>query len=118
MVAEAVQAAAAVLSRAREVTLLAHIHPDADALGSALALGIALHRRGAAVQVAFATPASVSETLLPLDVLGLVVPPAAVLAAPEVLVTCDVAEPSRLGTLADRLDTAGTTVMIDGASAC
>lgn len=106
-------AAAAALLGAREVTLLAHVSPDADALGSALALGIALHRRGATVRVSFATPAAVPESLAPLDVLGLVVPAARVPRAPELLVCCDAAEPARLGTLADRLGTAGTTVMID-----
>lgn len=109
----AVREAAALLSAASQVTLLAHVGPDADALGSALALGIALHRRGTAVQVSFAAPAQIPETLRPLDALGLVVPAGAVRTAPEVLVSCDAAAPDRLGALADRLDTAGATVMID-----
>ena len=105
--------AVSVLAGAADVTVLAHVQPDADALGSALALGIALHRRGARVRVAFAAPAEMPETLRPLDVLGLVVPPATVPDAPEVLVACDAAEPMRLGSLADRLATSGTSVMID-----
>lgn len=109
----AVAKAAAVLGGAGEVTLLAHIDPDADALGSALALGIALHRRGARVQVAFASPERVPDSLAPLDALGLLVPPAEVTAAPAVLVSCDAAEPRRLGPLARLLDTAGCTVMLD-----
>jgi bifunctional oligoribonuclease and PAP phosphatase NrnA len=110
---EAVAEAAEVLGGARQVTLLAHIDPDADALGSALALGIALRRRGSGVQVAFATPDRVPESLASLDVLGLLVPPAEVLAAPEVLVCCDAAEPRRLGPLRRLLDTAERTVMLD-----
>jgi bifunctional oligoribonuclease and PAP phosphatase NrnA len=98
---------------ASDVTLLAHVQPDADSLGSALALGIALRRNGTTVRVAFATPDDVPETLRPLDVLGLVVPPSEVPDAPELLVACDAAEPSRLGSLAGRLATAGATVMID-----
>ena len=109
----AIAAAADVLDGAGEVTLLAHVDPDADALGSALALGIALHRRGAAVQVTFAAPDRVPESLVPLDVLGLLVPPAEVIGAPEVLVSCDAAEPRRLGSLGRLLDTAGRTVMLD-----
>ena len=93
-------AAAAAGRRAEDVTLLAHVRPDADALGSALALGIALYRRGVRVQVSFGAPGRVPETLRPLDVLGLCVPAAEVDAAPEVLVTCDVNEPARLGPLA------------------
>jgi bifunctional oligoribonuclease and PAP phosphatase NrnA len=106
-------AAAEVLAAARDVTLLAHVNPDADALGSALALGIALHRRGAAVRVSFAEPERMPESLVPLDVRGLVVAPREVPDAPEVLVSCDAAEPARLGALADRLATAQCTVMID-----
>lgn len=113
MVADPIRTAAAVLSDAADVTLLAHINPDADALGSALALGTALRRRGATVRVSFAEPLAMPETLRALDVLGLVVDPADVPAAPPVLVTCDAAEPARLGRLADRLPTAGVTVMID-----
>jgi bifunctional oligoribonuclease and PAP phosphatase NrnA len=109
----AIADAADVLGGAGEVTLLAHVDPDADALGSALALGIALRRRGAAVQVAFAVPERVPESLAPLDVLGLLVPAGEVAAAPEVLVSCDAAEPRRLGSLARLLDTAGRSVMLD-----
>jgi len=109
----AVAEAAGVLDGAREVTLLAHIDPDADALGSALALGIALRRRGADVQVAFAAPDRAPESLAPLDVLGLLVRPEDVAAAPQVLVCCDAAEPRRLGSLGRLLDTAGRTVMLD-----
>lgn len=113
MVADPVRAAAALLTAADDVTLLAHVQPDADSLGSALALGIALHRRGATVRVSFATPAAMPPTLEALDVLGLVVPPADVPERPALLVACDAAEPSRLGALAGRLATAEATVMID-----
>lgn len=113
MVAEPVREAAALLSAARDVTLLAHVQPDADSLGSALALGIALHRRGAQVRVAFAAPDRMPDGLLPLDVLGLVVPASAVPPRPELLVACDAAEPARLGALADRLATAESVVMLD-----
>ncbi|HVH24386.1 MAG TPA: DHH family phosphoesterase [Pseudonocardia sp.] len=105
--------AAALLVGAGEVTLLAHVQPDADSLGSALALAIALHRRGTAVQVSFASPGGMPETLRLLDVHGLVVPPDQVPAAPEVLVACDAAEPARLGSLADRLANARHSIMID-----
>ncbi len=109
----AIAAAAALLARADDVTLLAHVRPDADALGSALALGRALQRRGARVVVSFGAPDTVPETLRPLDAHGLVVPAAQVPQAPSVLVTCDVGAPARLGPLADRLAAAGVTVMLD-----
>jgi bifunctional oligoribonuclease and PAP phosphatase NrnA len=113
VVADPVRTAAALLAEAQDVTLLSHVQPDADSLGSALALGSALRRRGARVRVAFATPDEMPEALRPLDVHGLVVPAAAVPERPALLVVCDAAEPARLGCLVDRLDTAGVTVMLD-----
>ena len=74
--------AARVLASATDVTLLAHVHPDADALGSALAVGLALHRRGVRARVSFGEPAAVPESLLFLDVAGLLVPPRDVPAVP------------------------------------
>ena len=112
-ISRATAAAAALLAAAEDVTLLAHVRPDADALGSALALGTALYKRGTRVQVSFGFPDHVPETLRPLDVHRLCVPAAQVDAAPAVLVTCDVNEPARLGPLASRLATAGVTVMLD-----
>lgn len=106
-------AAAALLAAASDVTLLAHVNPDADSLGSALALAIPLRRRGARVRVSFATPASMPETLEPLDVLGLVVAPDQVPDRSELVVSCDAGEPSRLGHLADRMTTATHSLMID-----
>lgn len=113
MVADPVRVAAALLAEAQDVTLLAHVQPDADSLGSALALGTALHRRGIPVRVAFASPAEVPEALRPLDVHGLIVPASEVPERPDLLVACDAAEPARLGDLADRLGTARAVVMID-----
>jgi phosphoesterase RecJ-like protein len=107
--------AANLLRSARDVTLLPHINPDADALGSALALGTALRRRGATVRVAFASPSSVPETLRSLNPDGLVVPPAEVPAAPELIVALDTGSLSRLGQLADRVHAtkaAGGSVLV------
>lgn len=109
----AVRRAADLLAAAGEVTLVAHVHPDADTLGAALGLGAALHRRGVRVTVGVAEPARVPPSLARLDTFGLLVPPAVVPAAPEVLVACDTADPARLGALRDRLHTAGTSVLLD-----
>ncbi|MDQ2586363.1 DHH family phosphoesterase [Saccharothrix yanglingensis] len=106
-------AAARVLSTATDVTLLAHVNPDADALGSALALGLALHRRGVTARVSFGAPDEVPETLRDLDVAGLLVPASEVPAAPPVLVALDTGSVGRLGPLGDRVDTAGVVVVLD-----
>jgi phosphoesterase RecJ-like protein len=96
-------AAARLLRTARDVTLLAHVNPDADALGSALALGRALKANGATVRVSFGTPAEVPYSLRALDQDGLVVPAAEVPRAVELLVACDAGSQSRLGVLGDRV---------------
>jgi len=98
---------------AGDVTLLAHVFPDADALGSALALGLALHRRGAAVRVSFGEPDAAPESLRGLDVAGLLVPAAEVPAAPELLVALDAGSAARLGSLAGRVRTARRVLVID-----
>jgi phosphoesterase RecJ-like protein len=109
----AAAAAAARGAGAADVTLLAHVSPDADALGSALALGLALRRRGAAVRVSFGAPAAVPESLRPLDSAGLVVPASEVPASPEFLVALDTGSVDRLGPLGDRVAGAGVSLVVD-----
>lgn len=108
---------ARLLATAPDVTLFAHVNPDADALGSALALGTVLRRRGATVRVSFATPDEPPLSLRGLDGEGLVVPAAEVPAAPPVLVVLDTGSMQRLGKLADRVEASvaagGEVVVID-----
>jgi bifunctional oligoribonuclease and PAP phosphatase NrnA len=92
------------LRAATDVTLLAHVNPDADALGSALALGLALHRRGVKVRVSFGEPDEVPETLRPFDVAGLLVPAAEVPDTAPLVVALDCASKQRLGQLGSRVD--------------
>lgn len=106
-------AAAELLEGATDVTLLAHVNPDADALGSALALGLALQRRGATVRVSFGTPAEVPESLRGLDAAGLFVPASEVPPTAGLLVALDTGSRDRLGQLADRID---ATIAAGGAA--
>ena len=110
--ADRVRAAASVLRSYRRVVLLAHVNPDADALGSALALGVALHRTGVEVQVSFGEPQTVPRSLRGLPGQDLVVPASAVTQAPLV-VTVDVNTPHRLGALSRLLDGADQVLVID-----
>ncbi|PZS23364.1 MAG: phosphoesterase [Pseudonocardiales bacterium] len=106
-------AATELVARTNDVTLVAHVQPDADALGSALALGLALRRRGATVRVTFGEPGQPPQSLRTLDVADLIVSPDQVPAKPELLVALDTASRNRLGCLADRVDTAGAVLVID-----
>jgi len=101
------------LRDATDVTLLAHVRPDADALGSALALGRALHQRGATVRVSFAIPGETPESLRGLDAGNLVVPADQVPERAGLVVCLDTPTPARLGLLADRLAGAGAVLVID-----
>jgi len=105
--------AAAVLRAARDVLVVGHVRPDADAAGSAIALATALHRAGVPATVSFGGPDPVSASLAVLDPDGLVVPSTSAPAAPDLLVTCDVSSAHRLGDLAGRLDTARESLAVD-----
>jgi phosphoesterase RecJ-like protein len=107
------RAAADLLRTATDVTLLGHVNPDADALGSAIGLGLALRRRGATVRVSFGPPAEVPETLRALDPAGLVVPAEEVPDNPKLLVALDAASAARLGWLEDRVARSGQVLVID-----
>jgi phosphoesterase RecJ-like protein len=96
--------AATLLRAATDVTLLAHVNPDADALGSALALALGLRGMGAQVRVSFSTPDTISDALGNLDSEGLIVPPAEVPASPATLVVLDCGSDRRLGRLIDRVE--------------
>lgn len=108
---------ARVLQRSTDVTLLGHVNPDADALGSALALGAALQCSERAVRVSFDPAVSPSPGLLSLDTRGLLVAAEDVPQAPSTLVVCDSGVEHRLGALADRVratrDAGGDVVVLD-----
>lgn len=99
--------------KARTVVLIAHISPDADALGSALALGLGLERRGVTVMVTFADPVDVPESLRSLPGQHLIVPPDQVPARPDLAVSLDVNSASRLGSLIEVLEGARHSLVVD-----
>jgi bifunctional oligoribonuclease and PAP phosphatase NrnA len=95
------------------VVLSGHVAPDADALGSTLALAEGLRRRGARVLATFPDPFTLPPSLGWLPGAEGLVPSSAVPASPHVFVSLDAASPGRLGELAALLDSAGTSVVID-----
>jgi bifunctional oligoribonuclease and PAP phosphatase NrnA len=115
--ASPLRTAASVLAEAADaratVVLSGHVQPDADALGSTLALAEGLRRRGARVLVTFPDPFTLPASLGWLPGAEGLVPSAAVPSSPDVFVSLDAASPGRLGELAALLDAAGTSVVVD-----
>jgi phosphoesterase RecJ-like protein len=108
---------AAVLAEAADahatVVLTGHVQPDADALGSTLALAEGLRRRGARVLTTFPDPFTLPASLGWLPGSEGLVPSSAVPSTPDVFVSLDAASPARLGELAVLLESSGTSVVVD-----
>jgi phosphoesterase RecJ-like protein len=105
--------AVAALCGADEIVLACHISPDGDALGSMLGLAHALHRRGTRVLPSFTEPFVVPASLRVLPGRDLLVEPAAVPAAPRLMVTFDTGSADRLGTLAAQAAAAAEVLVVD-----
>ncbi|KIQ20627.1 phosphoesterase [Rhodococcus sp. MEB064] len=105
------QKAVRLLADARSVTLLSHVQPDADTIGSALALAIALDRRGVTTQVSFGAPAQLPESMIGLPGLQFLTPPEQVRADADLVVTVDAGSRGRLGRLGVLLDGAVSLVI-------
>jgi bifunctional oligoribonuclease and PAP phosphatase NrnA len=96
------------------VLLVCHVNPDGDALGSMLGFGLGLVRLGfRRLQATFPGPMEIPEPFAELPGQQLLVPAAEVAPAPDLMMCFDAASASRLGELADRIGTAGTTVVLD-----
>lgn len=106
-------AAVTALDAAKTVTVVSHVQPDADTIGSGLALGLVLRRRGTDVRVSFADPVDLPASMRTLPGVDLLVPPADVPDEADVVVAVDCASAGRMGVLVDRLDGASTSIVID-----
>ncbi|WP_228002709.1 DHH family phosphoesterase [Nocardia australiensis] len=106
-------AAVAALTAARSVTIVCHVQPDADTIGSGLALALVLHRRGVPVWVSFAEPAELPLSMRSLPGVHHLVAPEQVPHEVDLLVAVDCGSVGRLGALADRLPGAATILVLD-----
>ena len=106
--------ALAVIDGAEEIALSCHEGPDGDALGSMLALAIALEQRGVRTTSSWGSERfSVPRQYSFLPRLDLVSQPAAFPAMPGVLVTFDAGSFERFGTLEPNARAAKTLVVVD-----
>ncbi|GAA4998720.1 DHH family phosphoesterase [Kitasatospora paranensis] len=102
------------IGRATSLDLICHINPDGDALGSALAAGLALRGLGHEVRVSFGDdPQIIPESLSFLPGQELIVPASAVPDVPEMVLCFDVASESRLGLLHAKAFAAPVLVVLD-----
>ncbi|MBF9073842.1 DHH family phosphoesterase [Streptacidiphilus fuscans] len=102
------------ITEARSIDLVAHVLPDGDALGSALAMGLALRQRGVRARVSFGDdPQVVPASLGFLPGQELIVPVSEVPDRPDLMITFDVADPRRLGLLQGKAESARMLVVID-----
>lgn len=101
------------LSDADTVAVIAHVHPDADTIGAGLALGLVLDKCGKRVEVSFAEPAGLPESLASLPGCRLLVRPEAMRRDVDLVVTVDVPSVKRLGALSDLAVEADEVLVID-----
>jgi phosphoesterase RecJ-like protein len=96
------------------IALACHLGPDGDALGSMLALAIALNERGRETVASWGSePFSVPRQYSFLPRLELLSPPESFPAAPEVMITFDAGSFERLGTLEGNARAARTLIVVD-----
>ena len=111
---DALERAAGVLAEADEVDLVCHVNPDADAVGSMLAL--AVHLAGMGKRVRATVPNGLDDLPRWVGVLPgteHLVPPRDLPKVPSVMVTLDAADLGRLDGLASRAERAQTVIVID-----
>ena len=106
--------AVSAIEAADEVALACHVSPDGDALGSMLALGLALRAAGRRVVASFGDRRfAVPRLLRFLPGQDLLVEPARFPAAPALMITFDVATVERLGLLAESARNARELLVVD-----
>jgi phosphoesterase RecJ-like protein len=107
------QQAADLLDAAATVSVVCHVYPDADTIGAGLALALVLERAGKAVQVSFAAPALLPESLQSLPGGHLLVNPGAMRRDADLVVTVDIPSVNRLGALGELADPGREVLVVD-----
>jgi phosphoesterase RecJ-like protein len=110
---QAWQQAVSALREAGSVVVSCHVNPDGDALGSALALCLALRRAGRPALASFSEPFVVPPQYRFLEGLDALVPPGEVPLDADLFVCFDAGSLDRLGTLVPAFQGARRTLVVD-----
>lgn len=105
--------AAKLLDAAGTVSVVCHVYPDADTIGAGLALALVLDDAGKAVEVSFAAPAELPESLQSLPGGHLLVGPNRLRRDADLTVTVDIPSVNRLGALSELADPDREVLVID-----
>ncbi|OBA88599.1 phosphoesterase [Mycobacteriaceae bacterium 1482268.1] len=105
--------AAELLDAARSVSVVCHVYPDADTVGAGLALALVLDHAGKDVEVGFATPDGLPESLQSLPGGHLLVPPRHMRRDADLVVTVDIPSVNRLGSLSELAEPGREVLVID-----
>lgn len=101
------------LSAAETIAVVAHVHPDADTIGAGLALALVLDKCGKSVEVGFAEPATLPDSLASLPGCSLLVSADEMRRDVDLVVTVDVPSVKRLGALSDLAGPGRRSLVID-----
>jgi phosphoesterase RecJ-like protein len=107
------KAAQKAIAGADRAVITCHVHPDGDALGSALALHRALANAGREAVVSFSEPFTVAPHYRFLAGLDRLTPPDRVPSSADLFVCFDTGSLDRLGSLVDAFQGAARTVVVD-----
>jgi bifunctional oligoribonuclease and PAP phosphatase NrnA len=105
--------AAELLDAAGSVSVVCHVYPDADTVGAGLALALVLDHAGKDVEVAFAAPAGLPESLQSLPGGHLLTSPDDMRRDADLVVTVDIPSINRLGTLRELAEPGREVLVID-----
>ena len=105
--------AARLLDAADSVSVVCHVYPDADTIGAGLALALVLERAGKRVEVGFAAPPMLPESLQSLPGGHLLVAPDQMRDGSDLVVTVDIPSLNRLGALRALIDADCEVLVID-----